>query len=1670
MSLDRFSNKEQVKGNTPVYGKTLDVNPSSTNAPLLSGDIDGRLTSGIQFSPNFEKHIYGGNTLLYSSQNGTIPSKDSTPVGFNKFMTISLTPEKDLRDANILQGNYSIVYNFLHKINKKLKIVNISGDRTELELVGPNNAFSDLRQLIERNDATTFASYIRDFVLNFGENNLFDVTNIELGGVRVGNVDSILSYPTSIFNGIPTVFIPADSNLQNFDGLNPAWNPMVEVYNPAIGQSQESRGALTGRSRWFAVKRNFDMSLGWESGQKLGTDYNWVHDLKYTPILRGLKHQINTNQLSIEYKYFDKTITNYNRIYVKLAKPLDDNIVVNNIVDLDARIKESWVEKIIAFPSIRNEKRPDFSQPDFNIDLSDRKGSNGTEFETWTSLLDVDAVTSQQLINKYFSGSLGDVKLNIDYSDFQNFIHFSSATERVDNFRYKLQQIEKFNDRINLLESVSGSDALTNISQSMVRRDRIIGGFDEFEDYLYYNTDSNIYTHWSSSNFTIEPYPKSSTFPHVLRDSDSTEGVNWYNGVYASASLYDEFNDARLRNMIPIHLQEDERNEEYITFVDMIGQHFDIQWTYIKSLTDINEREEHPQDGMSNDLLASVAESLGWKLSNGYSDTNLWQYALGVESDGTLYQSGSLKSKPRDLIVKETWRRIVNTIPMLYKSKGSARSIKALLASYGIPQSFLQIREFGGPAIPSRKNVFEKERFVNKLQLSPSKYISNPWDDIQSDRPNSIEVIGKLPKQNYHILRLSDTTDNVDLFWDYDNETARIRLRVNSTDIISSSYVSYKERREVAVVLTSGSIDINAAWVDDWGEILANPTASLSGANSTFNSVWTSTGTVQVPGPTTDLNVNSYETASIQEVRYFRDGISNEIITEHAKNREAYFSDDNTTDLDIDTSYDKLMYRIFPDSGFSTNTSSIDSLHPNQNFTQSDSGLILSASLINLESTDLVGEVDTQFVTIPSMGALNLMNNKVRIESASLKAGLNPDKSNELSEFDYAPNDSNLLGTYFSTTDTVNYDIYNSEGYFEIDDWVGDPDKRYNDSYPLLKYRAKNYFQKYTSGTAIDLIMDMLARYDMSVFDQIKQLLPARVDWHKGILIEPHIFERNKYQRNRDITISRHHYEGNIPNVSGIITASRNDYDIAEIDLYDYRAAEYKYQTPTLSSSVDTSYPISTQVTSSTTLPTDFGSGSILRYNSPSVAGGTINYGVTNKIDGTHFTIDSNIYASASSATIAYSSSTSTSGINVKAFAISSSTIDTPSSGSFVNSQTLNDGDSILELSGSVLAVEQFVNSGNTLTLTIEGSTNLSGFRDSVNSLTTLTFESGVVELGSPPSQIQIDLGGVDLGNGAFSMRVSGGTEVAGAASFSLSHMSASTQNHQVADNIVTASNPSFGTNITSSNKPSITFNDGSGNKNYPILSRLSTTHVVIDTSSYAPNTSGSFVSSTLFVSSSNTQAITIDAYTNLYGPTGSLGRVVNTTYVNRSNGYWEYSPTGSTVLNHKKSKIYKVPKYFYSSDYSASVNLPNSTSMEYAEVQDTRLPLAIENLYYNGCRITSDSLTTDSPNTPDGGPVVEITNVDPNILVFSGQSENDDSISLSGANDRKVKTIPSNILLSTKKNNEKSKNRSKLLDSAAETKAIRPLPFVFKNTKPKLNLRPNSNSLLSKILKRFRF
>ncbi len=201
--------------------------------------------------------------------------------------------------------------------------------------------------------------------------------------------------------------------------------------------------------------------------------------------------------------------------------------------------------------------------------------------------------TSQQIIDAYFSGSLSGVKLNIDYSDFNNFIFYSSATERLENFLYKLQLLEYYTSQSIVVSGISGSVATTNQTDFLNLKSNLVGGFDAFEQYMYYQSSSLVTTYEipietvnvNVANVTgsyIKPVPKSnSTYPYVLTATTSSQFKQWYDGVYSSASLYDQLNINALVYAIPEFIRLDPTNTETVTFVNMLGHHFDILTSFI---------------------------------------------------------------------------------------------------------------------------------------------------------------------------------------------------------------------------------------------------------------------------------------------------------------------------------------------------------------------------------------------------------------------------------------------------------------------------------------------------------------------------------------------------------------------------------------------------------------------------------------------------------------------------------------------------------------------------------------------------------------------------------------------------------------------------------------------------------------------------------------------------------------------------------------------------------------------------------------------------------------------------------------------------------------------------------------------------------------------------------
>jgi len=421
-------------------------------------------------------------------------------------------------------------------------------------------------------------------------------------------------------------------------------------------------------------------------------------------------------------------------IIIKLAQPLDLQFQEYDRLWIATELIDPLIDKILLINLIVQQIGNNLRGPNFDIDIEEAQ-SIATSLQSWNDLLSANVATNQQIINKYFSSSLDGIVLNIDYTDFKNFIHFSSAEERVSNFKYKLELIEYYTNRINVLNSSTGSLLDINVLESESNRNKIISGFDDFEKYLFYQTNDT-YQLYTFETGSILPWPKQNVANSYISyenqvSTTSSIAETYFSDLLQQAQTYDSYNLHSLRKTIPVHLQDDQFNADYILFVDMIGHYYDIIWSYINDMSKINTRLENPRDGVSNDLIYGIAKSLGLDVYNGRNIQELWKYSLGVDISGSYIQTGSIQSLSYEQGTKEVWRRVINNLPYLYKTKGTARSIKALLSCYGIPTSILNIREYGGVA--SDENdlfpywVHDIFTYAHEATGDDSNYVITPW-------------------------------------------------------------------------------------------------------------------------------------------------------------------------------------------------------------------------------------------------------------------------------------------------------------------------------------------------------------------------------------------------------------------------------------------------------------------------------------------------------------------------------------------------------------------------------------------------------------------------------------------------------------------------------------------------------------------------------------------------------------------------------------------------------------------------------------------------------------------------------------------------------------------------------------------------------------------------------
>ena len=256
-----------------------------------------------------------------------------------------------------------------------------------------------------------------------------------------------------------------------------------------------------------------------------------------------------------------------------------------------------------------------------------------TEFKTYDDLVTSDSQLKDEIEDKFLQET--PAELSIEYSQYENFINFSSAEKRLKNFKYKIEQIEKETALSSSFVGVTNGDVDLKIHHDKIRN--IKNNFDGYEKYLY-NTKST-YVSSSIGIFHDASWPKtgSGTYEDPYKPVSSSEAVftNWYGsisnktGQIYSASFYDTNNGNRLVNLLPDHIRSNSENIQFLDFMDMAGQQFDELWAYIKSMSDISDRRLDLEDGFSKDLLFNLAKSLGWEMQDGKDLLDLSRYGFG---------------------------------------------------------------------------------------------------------------------------------------------------------------------------------------------------------------------------------------------------------------------------------------------------------------------------------------------------------------------------------------------------------------------------------------------------------------------------------------------------------------------------------------------------------------------------------------------------------------------------------------------------------------------------------------------------------------------------------------------------------------------------------------------------------------------------------------------------------------------------------------------------------------------------------------------------------------------------------------------------------------------------------------------------------------------------------
>ena len=1099
--------------------------------------------------------------------------KSNYQVSFNKQILLGVL--QDLSGSNINSGNHVVSYNFLRNVagnpNYPLYIKEISPNRKEIKLTPSFKLDLDKEENILVNleyqsfsrksalirDTIPLFNYFLDSYQIYNKSNELLLNNKDIFSLLRTNFGfksdaDILAFLDDTYNGFNRPYVNSQNGqlIQNsFEGTKNYIKDWLYTYYKSIYSFEQIKQQFK-----YIVQKSISLRLEqinsyYTKNLELTTQIeNFIFDLFFTNFISTVVDTVQTYHENKLYSYLknalnfgnDEFYTILNYTFVE--ENGNTNIIVKlfNELPIDISIRDKcWISNISLVPVIQKfvinvpsvKRNFKISGPNFKV-ATDSYKSSPVNYQNINDLKLDNTVKNDVEFYKKLNN------LNVDYSDFSNFIVFSSAELRTKLFLNKVTSINQINYLINskltalsssasnsgssytLLSSYSFISAsyANEIDQYQSQLNTIFNSFDGYDTYLYQNITL---VSGSTTSFVNGAYIENYNYPDYIEN----------------AIEYDKNNRDSLVNNTPEYILVDDNNTDYLIFLSMIGHHFDNIYLYIKNFP----TQQYVQSNLSSSYVSTVANTLlqqfGWNPISSFDNSS-------IESN---YLTGSNAYSDYDKL-KIIWNRILKTLPLIYKTKGTEECIRVMSNIYGIPRSLLNVKEYGGNKLSEEDN--SSYTYQNKYYFT--KYTRN-GDAIvipvsgSSNYVNSIEFKFRIDAdyiypQNTKVYLLKTTNWDVSIKKEIKDTFGKLKFDMSSpygrpTDYLETESLPLFNGNVFNVLIKqinlSASFDTGSGGQLPYGyslrvtsvdndEIVFDDTKSIISGTEGINDTFNAFGNLYVGNYTGGGNLFQ---GNIDKINLWKHELDDESFIEHCKNFDSYKTNNDST------TYDNLYFRYSYDYPVNMYTGSsplfftvrnANKLYSQysasaynfaQNTTTQSNCLTVSASLYPYQFDEI--EIN-QNIKLGQYGPNKFKNQKINKATQTVETRLMPNETSAVNNL--VTTDSNLLAVYISPFKVRDDDILNFLGEYDLMDYIGSPSNIFAENYEGLQNLRDNY-NKYNLSEQV-LYQEFMTLYknyfDGSFFETVRQLLPARSKVVDGILIEPSLLERNKYQ-NRPI-------------------------------------------------------------------------------------------------------------------------------------------------------------------------------------------------------------------------------------------------------------------------------------------------------------------------------------------------------------------------------------------------------------------------------------------------------------------------------------------------------------------------------------------------------------------------